>query len=111
MLLVKIHARAARFDLTANGRWNTELRAPMFGEILGYRTDRARLSDERVDNAVDRLENAAVDLDLPGAVRHDIVAGARLSFRARGQEILIALRCDVVDCHLDFVLLPPFVSQ
>src|SRR5215831_6544763 len=64
VLLVEIHARAARFDLTADRRRNAEPLAVVFGEIFGYRADRAGLSDERLDNLIDRLEHVAVDLDL-----------------------------------------------
>src|SRR5262249_14844404 len=91
VLLIEIHARAARFDLTAHCRGNAEPLALVFGEIFRHRADRAGLGDERLDDIVDWLEHAAVDLDLPRAVRHDIVAGPRLSFGARGQQILISL--------------------
>jgi hypothetical protein len=111
MLLVEIDAGAARLDLTADGRRDAEPLAVVFGEIFGYRTDRAALGDERLDDLVDRLEHVAVDLDLPGAVRHDVVAGARLGFRARGQDVLVALRGDVVDRYLDLVLFSPLVAQ
>ena len=52
-----------------------------------------------------------VDADVPVAVRHDVVAGAGLRLGGRGQLVLLALRGDVVDLHLDVVLVAPFVAE
>ena len=111
MLLVEIKPRAARLDLAAHRGRDAEPFAVVLGEILGDRTDRAGLGRERLDHLVERLEHGAMHLDLPGAVRHDVVTGARLRFRARGQDVLVALRGDVVDRHLNLVGLAPLVAQ
>jgi len=52
-----------------------------------------------------------MDLDLPRAMRHDVMAGAGLGLRARGQEILVALGGNVVDRYLDLVLFPPLIAK
>jgi len=111
VLLIEVDAGAARLDLAADGGGEAEPFPVGLGQIFSDRTDRAGLGDQGIDHIVDRLEHVAVDLYLPGAVRHDVVAGARLRFGACGQDVLVALRRDVVDCHLDLVVIAPLVAQ
>jgi len=47
----------------------------------------------------------------PITVGHDVVAGARLRLRGRCQLVLVALRSDVVDLHLDAVTGAPLVAK
>ena len=75
------------------------------------RTDRTVLLDEFAGDIVERLERFGVDADVPIAVGHDVVAGAGLRLGGRGQLVLLALRGDVVDLHLDAVLRAPFVAK
>jgi hypothetical protein len=57
------------------------------------------------------LEHGAVHLHLPRAMLHDVVAGFRLRLGAGGEHVLVALRRDIVDAHLDMVLLAPIVDD
>ena len=52
-----------------------------------------------------------MNLNVPVAMGHDVVAGAGLRFGGRGQLVLFALRGDVVDVDFDFVLLAPLVAD
>ncbi len=108
VLLVEIEARLARLDLTADRGRNAAPGALDLGEILGDRTDRAVLFDELADHVVERLKHTLMDLNVPVAMRHDVVAGAGLRFGGGGQLVLLALRGDVIDMDFDFVLLAPF---
>ena len=111
MFLVEIEARAARLHLAADRGRNAAPRALDLGEVLGDRADRAVLLDQAVDHVVERLETFLVDPDVPVAMRHDVVAGAGSGFGGRGQLVLLALRGDVVDVHLDLVLVAPLLGE
>ena len=111
MLLVEIEARAARLHLASHRGRHAAPGALDPGKIFGDRTDRAVLLDELADDVVERLEHVGVDADIPIAVRHDVVAGAGLRLGGRGQLVLLALRGDVVDLHLDVVFLAPLVAE
>ena len=91
--------------------WNTPPYATYLGEILGRRTDRTILLDELIDDIVDRLEQPLMHLNVPVAMRHDVVTGAGLCFGGCGQLVLLPLRGNVVDTYFDFVLLAPFVAE
>ena len=80
-------------------------------EILDRRIDRAVLLDQLGHDVVDRLEALGVRRRLPGREGEDVVAGSRLRFGGDGQQVLVALRGDVVDRDLDLLLLGPFVAQ
>ncbi len=111
MLLVEIETRAARLHLAADRGRNAEPHAFALGEIFGDRADRAVLLDQRGDDVVERLELRLVDADVPVAMRHDVVAGAGLRFGGRGQFVFLALRGDVVDVDVDFVLVAPLFAD
>src|SRR5262249_3640707 len=104
MLLVEIDARAARFDLTADGGRYSAPGAFDLGKIFGDRADRAILLNELSDDVIDRLKHVLVNTNVPVAVRHDVVTGAGLCFSRCGQLVLFALRGDVVDLDLAIVL-------
>src|SRR5215470_1836511 len=111
MLLVEIDSRLTWFDLTADGGRYAAPRALDLGEIFGNRTDRAVLLDQLGNNVIEGIEQALVNLNIPVTVRHDVVTGAGLSFRRRGQFVFLALGGDVVDVHIDLVLLAPFLAN
>ena len=67
--------------------------------------------DELADDVIERLKHALMHLNVPVAMRHDIVAGAGLRFGGGGQLVLFALRRDVVDVDFDFVFLAPLVAD
>ena len=52
-----------------------------------------------------------VDTDVPVAMRHDVVTGAGLRFGRGGELVLLALRGDVVDVDVDFVLVAPLLAE
>ena len=78
-------------------------------EILDRGVDLAVLLDEIAHDVVDRLELLGVALRLPGREGQDVVAGLRLRFGGDGQQVLVALRGDVVDLDLDLLLLAPLL--
>ena len=63
------------------------------------------------DHVVERLEQALVDVNVPVAMRHDVVAGAGLRFGRGCQLVFLALRGDVVDVDIDLILLAPFLAE
>src|SRR5262249_47568546 len=80
-------------------------------EILADGADLAVLRNELLHDVIERLEHAVMNLNIPVAMRHDVVAGAGLTFGGGGELVLLALRGDVVDLELDLVLLGPLVAQ
>src|SRR5262249_1392391 len=104
-----INTRAARFHLAADRMWNTPPYAIYLSEILGRRTDRAILLDELIDHIVDRLEHLLMHLNVPVAMRHDVVTSAPPPFGAPAP--LLPLRGNIVDTYFDLVLLAPFVAE
>ena len=111
VLLVKVEARTAWLHLAADRRWHTKPHALALGEIFGDRADRAVRLNERGDDVVQWLELRLVDTDVPVAMRHDVVTGAGLRFGRGGELVLLALRGDVVDMDVDFVLVAPFLAE
>ena len=99
------------FDLAADGGRYAAPSAFDLGEIFGNRTDRAVLLDQLGNHVIERFEQALVDLNIPVAVRHDVVTGPGLRFRRGGQFIFLALGGDVVDVHIDLVLIAPFLAD
>ena len=111
VLLVKVEARTAWLHLAADRRWHTKPHAFALGEIFGDRADRAVLLDERGDDIVQWLQLCLVDADVPVAMRHNVVTGASLRFGRGGKLVFLALRGDVVDMDVDFVLVAPFLAE
>ena len=111
MLLVEVEARLARLDLTTDGRRYAAPGPVDLGKILGDRADRPVLLDQCADDIVEWLQHALVNLNVPIAMGHDVVAGAGLGFGGGGQLVLLALGGDVVDMNLHLVLLAPFVAE
>src|SRR5262245_61153406 len=52
-----------------------------------------------------------MDADVPVAVRHNVMAGAGLRLGGCRQLVLLALRGDEIDPHLDIVLCSPFIAE
>src|SRR4029077_19866653 len=77
------------------------------GKIFGHRADRAVLLDERCGDLIERLEQLRMGADTPIPVRHNVVAGAGLRLSGRRQLVLLALRGDEIDFHLDIVFSSP----
>src|SRR5262249_26337127 len=111
VLLVEVDPRAARFHLAANGGRNAPPYAFDLGEILGNRADLSVLFDKLTYQIVERFQHALMDLNVPIPMRHDVVTGARLRFSTGGEFVLLALRSDVIDMHLNLVLFAPFVAE
>src|SRR5262249_57831544 len=88
VFLEKIYTRAAGFHLAADRMWDTPPYAIYLGEILGRRTDIAILFDERINDIVDRLEHPLMHLNVPVAMRHDVVPGTGLLFAGYGHLVL-----------------------
>ena len=65
----------------------------------------------RLHDVVDRLEVAGMLLRPPGRQREDVVAGLGLRLGGDGQQVLVALRGDVVDLDLDLLLGGPFLAR
>jgi hypothetical protein len=85
----------------------TQADAPValdLAQILDGAVDLAVLLDEVVHHIVDRLQLVGVCLRLPGRERQDVVARLGLRLRGDGDEVLVALRGDVVDLNLDLLL-------
>jgi len=110
MLLVEIEARLAGLDLAADRGRHAAPRALDAGEIFRDRADGTVLLDQLVHHLVERLEHALVHLNVPVAMRHDIVA-VPAALRRRGELVLLALRRDVIDLDLDLVPSRPSVAQ
>jgi hypothetical protein len=81
------------------------------GKIFGHRADRAVLLDELRYHVVKRLEQARMNLNVPVAVGHNVVACAGLRFGRGRQLVLFALRRDVVDVDIDLVLFAPLLAN
>jgi len=90
VLLVEIEAGTAWLDLTADGGRDATPHALDLGQVFGNRTDRAVLFDQLIDHVVEGLESVLVNLDVPVAMRHDVVTGAGLRFRSGGQLVLFS---------------------
>ena len=106
-LLHQVDARARALDLAADGRRHREPLAVEPREIFDRRVDLAVLLGQLGHDVVDRLETAGVRLRLPGREREDVVAGTRLRLGGDGEQVLVALRGDVVDRDFDLILLRP----
>ena len=111
VLLHQIDARARALDLAADGGRHRDPAAVRACEIFDRRIDLAVELDQLGHDVVDRLEMVGVRLRLPGREGEDVVPGSRLRFGGDGQQVLVALRGDVVDRDLDLVLLAPFLAQ
>ena len=83
----------------------------MLGEIFRDGAYRPIFLDQVVDDVVEWLEHPAVHRNLPSPMRHDVVAGACLRLGARSEQVLIALRRDVIDVDFDLVLLAPLLAK
>ena len=108
---MQVDARARPLDLAADAGRHGEPVAVGAGEVLDRRVDGAVLLDELGHDVVDRLEAAGVVGGLPGREGEDVVARSRLRLGRDGQQVLVALRGDVVDRDLDLVLRAPFLAQ
>ena len=71
------------------------------------RAGRAVLLDQRLHDVVHRHELIWVSGTIPAPERQDVVARPRLRLGGRGQDQLVALRCDEVDLQVDLLLLGP----
>ena len=111
VLLHEVDARARSLDLAADGRRHGEPGALVLAEILDGAVDRAILLDQRLHDVVDGLQVQRLVLRPPGRHGQDVVAGFRLRLGGDGQQVLEALRGDVVDLHLDLLLGRPFLNQ
>ena len=107
VLLHQVDARARALDLAADGRRHGDPLAVGLAEVLDRRVDRAVLLDQLRHDVVDRLQVAGMVRRLPGRERQDVVARLRLRLGGDGQQVLVALRGDVVDLNLDLLLLAP----
>jgi len=109
--LVEVDARSRWFHLAADRGRDAVPVVLIRGEIARDWTDLAVLLDEAVDHP---RRSAQARGDGPESARRgatDVVAGAGLRLGARREDVLVALRGDVIDLHLDFVLLTPFIAK
>jgi hypothetical protein len=111
MLLQEIDARARPLDLAADTGRHGDPSVVGAGEIFDGFVDGAVLLDQLRHDIVDGLQALRATMRLPTRERHDVMAGPRLLLGGDGQEVLVTLRGDVVDLHLDLVLRPPFLAQ
>src|SRR5215831_10581073 len=111
VFLVEVEARLTRLDLAADRGWYATPCAFDLGQIFGDRADRAILLYELIDHVVEWFEQARMDLNIPVAVRHDVMACAGLRFGRSRQFVLLSLRRDVIDMDVDFVLVAPFLAD
>ena len=111
MLLDQIDARARPLDLAADRRRHRDPMAVGARKIVDRRVHRAVLLDQLRHDVVDRLEALGVRLRLPGREGENVVSRARLRLGRDRQQVLVALRGDVVDRDLDLLLRGPLVDQ
>jgi len=101
VLLEELEAHARRLDLGAgDGGYRDPLAAGLAQEF-GRGRHLAVGLDQRIHHVVERLELLRVRERVPGGMRQDVVAGARLRLGGDGQHVLVALGGDVVDLDVD----------
>jgi hypothetical protein len=71
--------------------------ALLLADILGAEQNLAVFLDQRIDQIVDRLEQAGIGARLPVADPEDVVTGSGLRLGRGGQRQLVAARGDEVN--------------
>jgi hypothetical protein len=69
------------------------------------------LLDQRGSDFMERLKQFRVDADVPIPVRHNVVPRTGLRLGGGRQLVLLALRGDEIDPHLDIVFCSPFIAE
>src|SRR5215831_12023755 len=111
MLLEQVDPGAGRFRLSTDGRRHGDPPALLLAEIFDRGGDLTVLLDEVVDNIVDRFEIVGIAGRVPGWEGEDIVPAMRLGFGRDRQQVLIALRSNVVARDIDLLFLAPILAE
>ena len=111
VFLVKVEARTAWLHLAADRSRHAKPHAFALGEIFGDRAYRAVFLMSAAITSSSGSSSACVDPDVPVAMGHNVVTGAGLRFGRGRKLVFLALRGDVVDVDVDFVLVAPFLAD
>ena len=111
MLLEEVDPAAGPLDLAARGGRDRHPVSAIFAEVLDQGRNRAVRGDQVLHHIIDRLEFLRLVGRPPGREGQHVVTGLRLRLGGDRQQVLVALRGDVVDLDLDLFFRGPLVAH